>query len=158
VVTGRDGEAVNKAAAEITSQMRRIPLLRLPVSTAELDRPELRVIPDSERASAVGVSTEAIAEAVRIATLGDIGPALAKFDCADREGPLCVRGGEGARAEYALVGARGVLRAPGGAVPLPWGAPFKPAQAPTSIARYARARRVPLGADLVPPAPLGAAV
>src|SRR5690606_24321603 len=77
VVTGQDGEAVNKAAAEITSQMKRLPMLALPVSTAELDRPELRVIPDSELASMMGVTTEAIAEAVRIATIGDVGPALA---------------------------------------------------------------------------------
>ena len=44
VVTGRDGEAVTKFGADLTSQAKRIPTLINVVSTAELDRPELRVI------------------------------------------------------------------------------------------------------------------
>jgi hydrophobe/amphiphile efflux-1 (HAE1) family protein len=158
VVTGRDGEAVNRAAAEITSQMRRVPELSLPVSTAELDRPELRVRPDSERASAVGVSTEAIAEAVRIATIGDVGPALAKFDIGDRQVPIRVQLEEDARADLRILSALRVATASGGAVPLSTVATIETGQGPTSIDRYDRARRVTLGADLVAGAPLGAAV
>src|SRR5690606_25809457 len=71
VVVGRDGEAVNRVAADITSQMRQLPMLALPVSTAELDRPELRVIPDSERASMVGVTSEDIARAGRKEEVGE---------------------------------------------------------------------------------------
>ena len=158
VVTGRDGEAVNRAAAEITSQMKRLPMLSLPVSTAELDRPELRVIPDSELASMVGVTTEAIAEAVRIATIGDIGPALAKFDVGDRQIPIRVQLVDEARANPQMIRALRVATMSGGAVPLSSLAKFQIAQGPTSIDRYDRARRVTLGADLVGDTPLGAAV
>jgi hydrophobe/amphiphile efflux-1 (HAE1) family protein len=158
VVTGRDGEAVNKAAAEITSQMKQLPMLALPVSTAELDRPELRVIPDSERASMVGVTTEAIAEAVRIATIGDVGPALAKFTVGDRQIPIRVQLKEEARADPQVLESLRVATASGGAVPLSSVATFETAQGPTSIDRYDRARRVILGADLVDGAPLGEAV
>ena len=158
VVTGRDGPAVNAAAADITSQMKRVPLLALPVSTAELDRPELRVIPDSDLASNVGVSTEAIAEAVRIATIGDVGAALAKFTIGDRQVPIRVQLDEGARANPQIIEALRLQTASGGSVPLSAVATFATSQGPTSIDRYDRLRRVTLGADLVAGASLGEAV
>ena len=158
VVTGRDGEAVNKVAADITSQMKRLPMLALPVSTAELDRPELRVVPDSELASMVGVTTEAIAEAVRIATIGDVGPALAKFTLGDRQIPIRVQLEEDARANRQILESLRVATASGEAVPLSSVARFEIGQGPTSIDRYDRARRVTLGADLVGDTPLGEAV
>jgi len=158
VVVGRDGEAVNRVAADITSQMRQLPMLALPVSTAELDRPELRVIPDSERASMVGVTTEAIAEAVRIATIGDVGPALAKLTVGDRQIPIRVQLIEDARADPQILESLRVGTASGGAVPLSSVAKFEISQGPTSIDRYDRARRVTLGADLVGNTPLGEAV
>ena len=158
VVTGRDGPAVNAAAADITSQMKRIPLLALPVSTAELDRPELRVIPDSDLASNVGVSTEAIAEAVRIATIGDVGAALAKFTIGDRQVPIRVQLDEEARANPQIIETLRLQTASGGSVPLSAVATFATSQGPTSIDRYDRLRRVTLGADLVAGASLGDAV
>ena len=158
VVTGRDGPAVNAAAADINSQMKRIPLLALPVSTAELDRPELRVIPDSDLASNVGVSTEAIAEAVRIATIGDVGAALAKFSIGDRQVPIRVQIDEEARANPQIIESLRLQTASGGSVPLSSVATFATSQGPTSIDRYDRLRRVTLGADLVAGASLGEAV
>ena len=98
VVVGRDGPAVEKAAAAITSEMKRLPQIAQVVSTAELERPELRVVPDAELAARLGVSTEAIAEAVRIATIGDVGPQLAKFDAGDRQVPIRVQLARRARA------------------------------------------------------------
>ena len=91
VVSGRDAAAVTHAAAELTSQAKRIPLIANVVSTAELDRPELRVVPITDVAAELGVSTEAISEAVRIATIGDIGANLAKFDVGDRQVPIRVQ-------------------------------------------------------------------
>ncbi len=158
VVTGRDGAAVNSAAADITSQMRRVPQLALPVSTAELDRPELRVIPDSELASNVGVSTETIAEAVRIATIGDIGAALAKFTVGDRQIPIRVQLDEEARTHRQIIESLRLPTASGGSIPLSSVATFATSQGPTSIDRYDRLRRVTLGADLVAGASLGEAV
>ena len=99
VASGRDAPAVSHAAAELTSQAKRIPLLANVVSTAELDRPELRVVPISDIAAELGVSTEAISEAVRIATIGDIGANLAKFDVGERQVPIRVQLEERARGE-----------------------------------------------------------
>ena len=103
VASGRDGAAVTHFAAELTSQAKRIPLLANVVSTAELDRPELRVVPITDIAAELGVSTEAISEAVRIATIGDIGANLAKFDVGDRQVPIRVQLEERARGERQML-------------------------------------------------------
>jgi multidrug efflux pump subunit AcrB len=158
VVTGRDDAAVNATAAEITSQMKTLPILGQVVSTAELDRPELRIIPDSDLAANLGVSTDAIAEAIRIATIGDAGAALAKFDAGDRLVPIRVQLDETAREDRGALEALRVATAGGAAVPLGAIARFEMAQGPTSIDRYNRQRRVTLGADLAPTVPLGDAV
>lgn len=155
VVAGRDAATVNKAAAEVTSEAKRIPKLANVVSTAELDRPELRVYPKSDIAAELGVSTEAISEAVRIATIGDVAANLAKFDVGDRQVPIRVQLNEKARTDRHLLEALKVSTASGAAVPLSAVADFEMSQGPTAIDRYDRARRIVIGADLVGDAPLG---
>jgi multidrug efflux pump subunit AcrB len=158
VVSGRDGTAVSRVAAEVTSQARRIPLVANVVSSAELDRPELRVVPIGDIAAELGVSTEAISEAVRIATIGDIDANLAKLDVGDRQVPIRVQLDERARAERQTLESLKVATASGAAVPLSAVARFELSQGPTAIDRYDRMRRVLVGADLVGNAPLGKAV
>ncbi len=158
VVAGRDGMAVDKAAAELTSQAKTIPTLLNVVSTAELDRPELRVMPRADIAAELGVTTEAISEAVRIATIGDIGANLAKFDVGDRQVPIRVQLRETAREHIDLLRALKVQTASGQPVPLSTVARVEFSQGPTSIDRYDRERRVLIGADLVATTPLGDAV
>ena len=128
------------------------------MSTAELDRPELRVVPITDVAAELGVSTEAISEAVRIATIGDIGANLAKFDVGDRQVPIRVQLEERARGDRQLLESLKVATASGAAVPLSAVARFELAQGPTAIDRYDRMRRVVIGADLVGDVPLGKAV
>ena len=158
VVTGRDGEAVTKVAAELTSQAKRIPALENVVSTAELDRPELRVYPRSEVAAELGVTTETISEAVRIATIGDIGANLAKFDVGERQVPIRVQLKTSARENRQLLEGLNIATASNAAVPLSTVARFEYGQGPTAIDRYDRTRRIVLGADLVTGTPLGDAV
>ena len=155
VVAGRDPAAVTKVAAELTSEAKRLPLLANVVSSAELDRPELRVIPKTEIAADLGVSTEAISEAVRIATIGDVAANLAKFDVGDRQVPIRVQLDEKARTNPHLLEALKVSTASGVAVPLSSVASFEMSQGPTAIDRYDRTRRIVIGADLVGDAPLG---
>jgi hydrophobe/amphiphile efflux-1 (HAE1) family protein len=158
VVSGRDGAAVSKVAAELTSEAKRIPTLLNVVSTAELDRPELRVYPNSEQAAELGVTTEAISEAVRIATIGDVDANLAKFDIGDRQVPIRVQLDQKARENRQLIEELKVTTASGAAVPLSVVAKFEFGQGPTAIDRYDRTRRVVLGADLIGETPLGDAV
>lgn len=158
VVTGRDGEAVSKAAAELTSQAKRIPFLQNVVSTAELDRPELRVYPRSEVAAELGITTETISEAVRIATIGDIGANLAKFDVGERQVPIRVQLKTSARESRQLIENLKIATASGSSVPLSTVATFDYGQGPTAIDRYDRTRRIVLGAGLATGTPLGDAV
>jgi hydrophobe/amphiphile efflux-1 (HAE1) family protein len=158
VVAGRDAGAVTQAAAALTSQAKRIALLANVVSSAELDRPELRVVPISDVAAELGVSTEAISEAVRIATIGDIGANLARFDVGERQVPIRVQLDERARADRQTLESLKVATATGAAVPLITVARFELGQGPTAIDRYDRSRRVVIGADLVADTPLGKAV
>jgi hydrophobe/amphiphile efflux-1 (HAE1) family protein len=164
VVTGRDGNAVNKVGAELTSEAKRVtdkagvPLITNVVSSAELDRPELRVFPKTEIAAELGVSTEAISEAVRIATIGDVNANLAKFNIDDRQIPIRVQLDEVARTDRLTLESLKVATASGAAVPLSHVARFEMNQGPTAIDRYDRQRRVLIGGDLVGATPLGQAV
>lgn len=158
VVLGRDGATVNRTAALIASQLRAVPGLAQVSSTAELDRPELRVKPKHDIAAELGVTPEAIAEAVRIATIGDVGPALARFNIDDRQLPIRVQLAERARSDLALLESLRVPTASGRTVPLSVVANFELKQGPTSIERYDRERQITLGADLVGATPLGDAV
>ena len=155
VVAGRDSVAVNKAAAEVTSEAKRLPQLANVVSTAELDRPELRVYPKSDIAAELGISTDAISEAVRIATIGDVAANLAKFSVGDRQVPIRVQLDEKARTDRHILEALKVSTASGAAVPLSTVADFEMSQGPTAIDRYDRTRRIVIGGDLVGDAPLG---
>ena len=46
-----------------------------------------------------GVVTESLSETIRVATIGDVGPALAKFDAGDRQVPIRVQLDGQARAD-----------------------------------------------------------
>lgn len=158
VVTGPDAQAVERVGAELTSEAKRVPTLLNVVSTAELDRPELRVYPKSDIAAELGVSTQAISEAVRVATIGDIGANLAKFDVGDRQVPIRVKLPDSSRSNRQLLETLQVPTKSGTPVPLSAIARFELAQGPTAIDRYDRNRRILIGADLIGNSPLGDAV
>ncbi|MGH1417852.1 MAG: efflux RND transporter permease subunit [Hyphomicrobiaceae bacterium] len=158
VVSGADGEAVDKIGADLTSQARKLPSLANVVSTAELDRPELRVYPKTERAAELGISTEAISQAVRIATIGDVNANLAKFKDGTRQVPIRVELANDARTNRQTLESLRVGTITGKSVPLSSVARFEINQGPTSIDRYDRTRRILIGADLVGDTPLGNAV
>jgi len=128
------------------------------VSTAELDRPELIVKPRSDLAADLGISTDQISEAVRIATIGDVSANLARIDLSSRQIPIRVQLDEPARGSRNILEALKVQTARGAAVPLTSVATFEMNQGPTSIDRYDRTRRVMIGADLVGQTPLGEAI
>jgi len=148
IIAGSDMNAINDTANQLASEMRRVPILENPVSTAELDRPELRVIPHRQRAADLGVSTEALSETIRVATLGDIDANLAKFNAGDRLIPVRVELERRARADAGLLKALRVSTAAGGSVPLSAVADFDMSRGPTAINRYDRTRRVTIEADM----------
>lgn len=156
VVTGDDSAVVNNVAQELASQMKRIPLVSNVISETALDRPELRIRPRADLAARLGVSTESLSETIRVATIGDVGPALAKFDAGDRLVPIRVQLEDSARGELATLEQLQVPIYGGrGAVPLSVVADVKFDQGPTSINRYDRLRQATVAADLVGNSALG---
>ncbi len=158
IVAGPDIKAINDTADQLASEMRSIPTIENPISTAELDRPELRIVPKRQLAADLGVSTETLSETIRVATLGDVDANLAKFNAGDRLVPIRVELDEAARGD---VGRLQDLRVPtgsGGAAPLSALADFVVDHGPTAINRYDRTRRVTIEGDLAGDAALGDAV
>jgi multidrug efflux pump subunit AcrB len=158
IVSGPDDVAVANAAPQIVSEMKRVPELNNVVSNSALDRPEYRFIPRAEVAADLGVSTEALSEVVRIATIGDVDANLAKFNAGDRQVPIRVQLDERARTDRQMLESLKVRTAAGDAVPLVTVASIEIGQGPSSIDRYDRQRRIVIGADLVGTDALGKAV
>jgi multidrug efflux pump subunit AcrB len=142
VVTGTDSNIVNNVANELATQMKRITIISNVTPETSLDRPELRIQPRADLAARLGVTTESLSQTVRVATIGDVGPALAKFDAGDRLVPIRVQLEDGARGNIRMLEQ---LRVPLG-------------QGPTSINRYDRDRQATVAADLVGNAALGDAI
>ena len=158
VVTGIDSNIVGNVASELATQMKRIPIISNVISETSLDRPELRIQPRAELAARLGVSTESLSQTIRVATIGDVGPALAKFDAGDRQVPIRVQLEDGARGDLQLLEQLRVplgQRGERGGVPLSVVADIKLDQGPTSINRYDRERQATVAADLVGSAALG---
>src|ERR1700710_1499898 len=158
VVTGADSSIVANVASELATQMKRIPLIANVISETSLDRPELRIQPRADLAARLGVSTESLSQTIRVATIGDVGPALAKFDAGDRQIPIRVQLEDGARGDLQMLEQLRVplgQRGERGGVPLSVVADIKLDQGPTSINRYDRERQATVAADLVGSAALG---
>ncbi|MBR0756546.1 efflux RND transporter permease subunit [Bradyrhizobium jicamae] len=158
VVTGTDSNIVNNVASELATQMKRIPIVANVISETSLDRPELRIRPRAELAARLGVSTESLSQTIRVATIGDVGPALAKFDAGDRQVPIRVQLEDNARSDLQMLQQLRVplgQRGERGGVPLSVVADIQLDQGPTSINRYDRERQATVAADLVGNAALG---
>jgi len=157
IVAGTDTKLINDTANQLASEMRSIPFIENPISTAELDRPELRITPKPQLAADLGVSTEALSETIRVATLGDVDANLAKFDAGDRLIPIRVELDQRARADIGILQALRVQTASGSSVPLTTVADFEMSRGPTAINRYDRSRRVTIEGDLAGQTALGQA-
>jgi multidrug efflux pump subunit AcrB len=158
VVTGADGTVVAGVADELATQMRRIPIVADVIAETALEQPELRIRPRPDLSARLGVSTESLSDTIRIATIGDVGPALAKFDAGNRLVPIRVQLDSSARRDREVIEQLRVPLGRGGSVPLESVADIKFGQGPTSIDRYDRDRQATISADLVGQAALGDAM
>src|SRR5690606_30238538 len=71
-ILGDNPATLNAAARAVEAEMRGVPGLANVVNTAAIARPEILVTPRADRAALAGVSTSAISQAVRVATIGDV--------------------------------------------------------------------------------------
>jgi multidrug efflux pump subunit AcrB len=141
VLTGEDPVALQTAAAAVEKDLRTIPGLGNIASTASLIRPEVAIKPDFARAADLGVTSAAIGDTLRIATLGDYDVALAKMNLSQRQVPIVVKLDDAARKDLSVLER---LPVPGAHGPVMLGqvASLQIAGGPSVINRYDRSRNI----------------
>ena len=92
VVSGSDGARLNAAARDIERDLRRhLKGVGNITSSANLVRTEVIVRPDAAKAASLGVTPQAISDALRLATQGDYDQSLPKLNLEARQVPIVVR-------------------------------------------------------------------
>lgn len=147
VLTSEDAAALKVAASAVEKDLRTIQGLGNIASTAALVRPELVVKPDFAAAADLGVTTGAIGETLRIATVGDYSQSLTKLNLDKRQVPVVVKLNEAALKD---VHALQKLAVPGvrGPVMLEQVAEVGISSGPSVIDRYDRSRNVKFNIEL----------
>lgn len=148
MLSGSDSEELNRTAQTLVEQMRKIPGVVAPRIAADLQRPELVVVPRLDLAAQLGVTTSALSQTIRIATLGEIDQNAAKFSLNDRQVPIRVILDRTSRRDFSTIENLPVATASGGSVPLKRVAEIRFGAGPTQIQRYNQSRRIFVGADL----------
>jgi multidrug efflux pump subunit AcrB len=152
-----DPAALRDAAGQLEAALRKNPKLRAPMAQGALTRPELQITPKTAEAAQVGITAQQISQAVRVATIGDFGPLLAKFGVDGRQIPIRVQIPEEARTSFAEITNLKLPTLTGASVPLSSVADVRFAEGPSTVKRYDRQRQATIGADLPPGVELGEA-
>jgi len=147
---GDDPEKLKSVANKIAKDMATIPGLRAPRVGSQLAQPEVVIKPHFDLAADLGVTTAALSQTIRIATLGDIEQNSAKFSLSDRQVPIQVSLSENARRDIGTLENLPVPTSRGGSVPLKSVADISFGSGPTTIQRSNQLRRLSIGADLAP--------
>ena len=141
VLTGEDPQNLMQAAVALERDLRSIKGLGTIASSASLSRPEIMIRPDIAKAADLGVTTAAIAQTMRIATLGDYEVALAKLNLSDRQVPIVVRLKPESRQDMQGLG-RLLIPGSKGPVMLSQVASIEMGGGPALIDRYDRERNI----------------
>jgi multidrug efflux pump subunit AcrB len=148
MLAGSDPVLLDQTAARLVEEMRGLKSLVAPRISADLNRPEIIITPRDKIAAELGITTVALSQTIRIATLGEIEQNAARFSLSDRQIPIVVRLSEAARADFRTIENLPVPLPNGGSVPLSRVADITFGSGPTAIQRYNQNRRVLVGADL----------
>ncbi len=143
-------ELLNATANKIVDEMATMRELRAPRAQGDLVRPEITIKPRFDLAADLGVTTTALSQTIRIATLGDIAQNSAKFSLADRQVPITVSLAESSRRDLSVLENLPVPTSSGGSVPLKAVAEIGFGSGPTTVQRTNQIRRLAIGADLAP--------
>jgi HAE1 family hydrophobic/amphiphilic exporter-1 len=147
-LVSEDGELLTKTAEAIEREMRGISGLSSVGTTASLKQPELIITPDFAKAAQLGVSVQAISDAVNIGTIGDIEANLAKFNYGNRQIPIRVRLPQESNQTIGSIENIKLPTSTGASVPLSAIATITYSSGPTTIERYDRQRKIALEANL----------
>ncbi len=146
-LAGDDPDTLNKAANNAEQQLRSLRNVGNVTSSAALQRPEVQLRPDYARAAALGVTSEALADAVRLATYGDYATALPKLNLPERQIAIRVRMGASVRHDMDAI-AQLRVKGSNGSVSLGSVADVSMGSGPSQIDRLDRSRNVTLSVEL----------
>ncbi len=148
VLASQNGPELERAQLELMRQMSRLPQVTEVRPSPMPAGPELVVRPKPDEAARLGVTSDALAQVLRIATIGDIDAAVPKFSEGERRIPIRVRLPEAERTDLATLGQLQVPTTAGGSTPLASVADLSFEAGPARLVRYGRERRVSVQADL----------
>lgn len=144
---GSDPVLLQATAQKLTEEMRGVKEITAPRIGGDMLRPEVTITPRADLAASLGVTTAALSQTIRIATIGDIDQNSAKFSLSDRQVPIRVSLSEDSRRNLSTIENLPVPTATGGSVPLKTVAEISFGAGPTTIQRSNQSRRISIGAD-----------
>lgn len=157
ILTSETGEGLEEAALRLQREMATLDLVRDPRLDTPPSGPEIIITPRVEDSARLGVNAQAIAQAARIATVGDIDANVAKLTQGERRLPIRVRLPQDARSDLAVIRNLRVPTASGGTTTLDAVADIEFRAGPGQIDRFDRKRQITVQADLAPGVQLGEA-
>ncbi len=147
VLAGEDAELLESTSRAVERELRTLPAIGNVTSNASLQRPEIHLQVDYARAADLGVTTAAMASAIRVATAGDFEVLLPKLNLPQRQVPIRVRLDPQLREDLDAIAQ---LRVAGqaGQVPLSAVAQVSLRSGPAQIDRLDRSRNVSIDVEL----------
>ncbi len=145
-----DPAKLTETANKVVAEMEKVPELVAPRVSGDLQRPEITIRPRFDLAADLGVTTGALSQAIRVATLGEIDQQSARFSLSDRQIPIRVSLDQNARQRLSTIENLPVPTQGGGSVPLRVIADISFGAGPTRLERINQVRQLRIGADLTP--------
>ena len=155
VLAGQDGAALERVQMQLLREMRGLDSVSDPRPSPAAPGPELIVTPRPAEAARLNVDSRALANVLRIATIGDIDATVAKYPAGEQLLPIRVRLPESARNDLDTIAQLRVPTRDGKTTPLASVADFRFQSGPGRIVRFDRERRVSVEADLAVGAVIG---
>lgn len=142
-----DGETLIKTANAVEEEIRNIPGIGNVSSGASLDREEISLSINFNKASELGVNTTNIAQTIRVSTQGDFSNYLSKLNTSSRQIPIVVKMEESFKEDIEnLLSLE--IEGKNGMVPLSEVVEISYSNSPSVINRYNRSRTVELSVEL----------
>jgi Cation/multidrug efflux pump len=146
-LTSDNSDLLSEASDALEQELRTIRGIGAVTSSAAMQAPEIRIVPDLARAAALGITAEDISEAVRIATGGAYSAIMPKLNLPERQISIRVQLDPRSRASLDEV-AQLRLNGRNGSVELGSIADIRIAGAPSRIDRIDRSRNTTLSIEL----------
>lgn len=142
-----DPNALEQAASTLEDQLRTLKGIGSVTSSASLQAPEIQIRPDFAKAAALGITSDTIAEAVRVSTNGDYSAELPKLNLPQRQISIRVRFDPHSRRDIDAISQLQVAGT-NGKVSLGSIATIAIGGSPSEIDRIDRARNITLSVEL----------